>query len=99
MRFVKRTLCVGLGVCSVERVCVCGWKLWVSEFWTSGIVYAKTEPKKKKKIISTVFLIQFSQKVNRASFDKTSSPLHFRCLEYVFCEKSQNVFEAILCII
>ena len=45
MKFVKRSLGVGMGVLGQGWVCVWegGWVGgWVSEFWTSDIVYANT---------------------------------------------------------
>ena len=39
MRFVWRSLGVGMGVLRWGRVCVWGVDGWVSEFLTSGIVY------------------------------------------------------------
>ena len=57
----------GVGVCMA--VCVSGW---VSEFWTSGIVYMLILITS----MSTVCLTQFRQKVDWVSFGKTL----FKCL-------------------
>ena len=60
MRFVWRSLGVGMG-------CVGGVGGWVSEFWTSGIVYMLICTLS----MSTVCLPHFNQKVDWVSFGKT----------------------------
>ena len=66
MRFVRRSLGMGMGVLGRRWVCVWGVSGWVSEFWTSGIVYMPIHIIR----MNTVCLTQFDHKVNRVSFGK-----------------------------
>ena len=66
MRFVRRSLGMGMGVLGRRWVCVWGVGEWVSEFWTSGIVYMPIHIIR----MNTVCLTQFDHKVNRVSFGK-----------------------------
>ena len=87
LRFVWKSLSVGMGVSGWGRGV---FGVWLSEFWTSGIVYILILTIN----MSIVWLIQFGQKVNWLTFGKTP----FNCPNWldIICDKSRVQPETII---